>query len=393
VTQRWSLVNGIVHTGTTVFDDRAVVIEEGVIIELSRDFDESRFDGEVVDLEGRHLAPGLIDLQVNGGGGVLFNDSPSPDSVAVIVDAHRRCGTTDLLATFLTGPTSGMQRAGRAVLEARADGLAGLLGIHYEGPVLNPDRAGVHNRALIRSGPVDVLVDALTGICPAAVTLVTLAPEMTAPGFVRALVDRGAIVSAGHTAATPAQIEAAAADGLTAGTHVWNAMLPVGGRHPGPVGALLHAGNIWCGFIADGHHVDFRVLDLSIKATGVERTVLVSDAMPPVGTRADQFVLDDRPITVTGGRCQTAEGALAGAAVPLLDGVRNCVHHLGMPLDDALRIASLNPARCLRIDDRRGRIATGYPAHLIVIDDDIQAAGVFVGENYEPLPPQVPPAF
>ncbi|HVM66599.1 MAG TPA: N-acetylglucosamine-6-phosphate deacetylase [Acidimicrobiales bacterium] len=387
-----AFVNGTVHTGDAVVADAAVVVRDGVITEVARTFDAARFPGEIIDLGGRHLAPGFVDLQVNGGGGVLFNDDPSVATVAAIAEAHARFGTTDLLPTFITGPTEGMRLAANAVVDAVAAGTAGVLGVHFEGPVLNPDYAGVHDRALVRAAPADELLATLTSAAPSVPTLVTLAPEAAPAGFVHELCARGAVVAAGHTAAAPAELTAAIDAGLRAGTHVWNGMPPVTSRSPGPVGTLLHDPRVQCGFIADGHHVDFTTLALSVGAAGPWRSFVVSDAMPPVGSADVSFTLGGATVTVDGGRCVTATGTLAGGALPLIAGVRNCVERMGVALPDALRMASLYPARCLGVDARRGRIAPGYPAHLVVVDDSVALAAVVLGgELRRPEPSGRPP--
>ena len=379
-----ALTHARIFTGDEVLEDRAVVIRDGVIAALPADLDESRFPGQVVDMSGLSLAPGLIDLQVNGGGDHLFNQSPDVDALEAIVAAHRQQGTTDLLITYITGPLAGMERAGRAVRTATRAGVGGLLGVHFEGPLLNPERAGVHDPELLRAHPIDPLADALSvtaGTCP---TVVTLAPETVPSGFIASLSGRGIVVSAGHTEATPVQIRRAVREGLRAGTHVWNAMPPMAGRRPGPVAALLTDPAIWCGFIADGHHLDPATLSFSLAVKAPRRSMLVSDAMPPVGGRQDTFLLEGRKVSRRGDRCETADGTLAGAAVPLIEGVRRCVQTAGVPLDEALRMASLYPAECLGIADRRGRVAVGYPAHLVALDDGIRPVAV-----YAPTGPRV----
>jgi N-acetylglucosamine-6-phosphate deacetylase len=377
-TRRLALINATVYTGDEVTDDRAVVIEDGTVTSLPRDLDESAFPGEVIDLSGLSLAPGLIDLQVNGGGDLLFNESPSPETLQAVVAAHLRSGTTDLLATYLTGPDSGLRMAADAIRAAKTNGMPGLLGVHFEGPFLNMERRGVHNPSFIRTRVDDQLLDDLSSAARFATTLVTLAPEIVPPGFIGALAGRGVVVSAGHTEATPDQVRQAVEEGLRAGTHVWNGMPPVRGRQPGPVAALLSDPRVWCGFIADAHHLSPETLALSLAIKGPRRSILVSDAMPPVGGTRQAFTLDGNEISVHLGRCSTADGNLAGGAVPLVDGVRRCVHELGVAVDEALRMATLYPAECLGIEDRRGRIALGYPAHLVILDTDIRPRAVTI---------------
>jgi N-acetylglucosamine-6-phosphate deacetylase len=380
-----ALINATVYSGDEVSDDRAVVVENGKITALAADLDDGAFQGEIVDLSGLSLAPGLIDLQVNGGGDHLFNDSPSVETLHTIVGAHQRHGTTDLLATYITGPAAGMRLAAGAILEAKKTDLPGLLGVHFEGPLLSVSCRGVHNASFLRHHVDDGLLECLSPPAPSMPTMVTLAPELAPPGFINALATRGAVVSAGHTEADPEQIGAAVDEHLRAGTHVWNGMPPVRSRRPGPVAALLSDSRIWCGYIADGHHLSPATLALSLAIKAPRRSILVSDAMPPVGGIRSTFTLDGNEITTDGGRCVTADGQLAGAAAPLIDGVRRCVRDIGVPMDEALRMATLYPAECLGIQGRRGRIAAGYPAHLVALDENIRAVAVVVAGEFHRL--------
>jgi N-acetylglucosamine-6-phosphate deacetylase len=380
-----ALINATIYTGDEVLDGRALVIENGTVVALPTDLDESTFPGEVIDVSGLSLAPGLIDLQANGGGDLLFNDSPSPETLQAIVAAHLRCGTTDLLASYITAPAAGLRLAANAIQEARRLSVTGLLGVHFEGPLLSMANRGVHNASLLRTSVDDELFDQLSAPARSGPTMVTLAPETVPAGFIEALAEQGVAVSAGHTEATPDQIHRAVDEGLRAGTHVWNGMPPIRGRRPGPVPALLSDSRVWCAFIADGHHLSAETLAFSLDVKAPRRSILVSDAMPPVGGTRSTFTLDGRQITVRAGRCETAEGHLAGAAAPLIEGVRHCVVELGVPIAEALRMASLYPAECLGIEDRRGRIAAGYPARIVALDAQISPVAVVVGSLYRPL--------
>lgn len=365
------LTNGVVHTGDEVLRDRCVVIDDRVITDVAR---TPPAHARVIDLAGRSVAPGFVDLQVNGGGDVLFNDRPDAEGVRAIAAAHRGFGVTDLLPTFITGPVDAMRAAAAAVDEARRTD-PGVLGIHFEGPHLNPRRLGVHDPAY-RRDPDEETTAALTALGDGR-TVVTLAPETVPAGYVRALVEAGIVVAAGHTDAGAREIRAALAEGATLGTHLWNAMSPPTSREPGAVGTLLDAA--WCGVIADGHHVDWATLRLSLRAG---RLVLVSDAMPCVGGRRAGFRLGDLDITVRDGRCETAGGMLAGSALDLASAVCNVVRELDVPLDEALRLASTYPAQAIGLGDVRGRIEPGYPAHLVVFDDQIRVSGVYYAGSY-----------
>ena len=367
-----------IFTGDEVLRDHSIVVRDGVVVALPARLDASGHGDGVVDLGGRSVAPGFLDVQVNGGGDVLFNDDPSVATIERVVAAHQSLGTTDLLVTFVSGPVADMMRAGDAVREAIGQGFDGVLGIHFEGPLLNRARLGAHDGDQVPASPDDAVLAALTAPTGGP-TLVTLAPEVVPPGFVAGLVRRGIRVSAGHTDATAEQVGRAVDEGVTGGTHVWNAMRPPTAREPGAVGALLTDDRVRCGFIADGHHVSWPTLQLSFRASQPGCAFLVSDAVSPVGGTASEFRLGGRRITVTDGRCTTADGVLAGSTLHLASAVRNVVRHCGVAKAEALRMATLYPAQLLGIDDRRGRIAPGYPARFTVLDDDLTVSAVVLG--------------
>jgi N-acetylglucosamine-6-phosphate deacetylase len=312
---------------------------------------------------GAWLAPGFIDCQVNGGGDVLFNDAPTPAGIHRIAAAHRRLGTTALLPTLISDTPAKMQAALAAVRQARRTSRS-VLGIHLEGPFLSPEKPGVHDPSVFRVPDDADAAQLIAG--SAGVTLVTLAPERTPPGFIRRLAEAGFRVSLGHSAATYEETKAALAEGLTGFTHLFNAMRPLGSREPGPIAAALEAPDAWLGMIVDGHHVAPAMLRLALR--GAARPMLVSDAMPPVGGSRPGFVLNGEEIVVRDGRCTRADGTLAGAAISMADAVRNCVELLGIPLTDALRYASAEPAAFLGLSNTLGRIAPGYRADLVAFD-------------------------
>jgi N-acetylglucosamine-6-phosphate deacetylase len=314
---------------------------------------------------GAWLAPGFIDTQVNGGGDVLFNDDPSPRGIARIAAAHRRFGTTALLPTLLSDTPEKM-RAARGAIEAAAGREPSIIGLHLEGPFLSTDKAGVHDRGMIRRPePRDFeLVSPLSR----GLTLVTLAPEQVPEGFVSQLAGAGVRVSLGHSMATYAQTRAALSEGLTGFTHLFNAMRPLASREPGPIAAALEDPRASFGIIVDGEHVAPAMLRLSLRGAG--RPMLVTDAMPPVGGSRSSFALYGQPVTVQGGWCTTAEGILAGSVLDMASAVRNCVRLLGIPLASALRLASAAPAAFLGVDRWLGHLAPGYRADMVALDPD-----------------------
>ena len=329
------------------------------------------------DLPGGTLAPGFVDAQVNGGGGVLFNETRTAEGLATIARTHARHGTTGLLPTFITDRGDRRAEAVAAVREAVAAGAPGILGIHLEGPFLAPARKGAHDPDLIRP-MTDADVGTLLGTGLQTV-LLTVAAEAVSPQQVRRLSEGGVIVSLGHSDA-PYEAAAAAADAGARGvTHLFNAMSQLGHRAPGLAGAALDHGGLWAGLIADGHHVHPAALRVALRAKqGPARLFLVSDAMPPAGSGGDTFTLGGRVVTRHDGRLTLADGTLAGSDLTMDRAVRFAVEHLGQPLAEALRMASLYPAQFLRLDAAHGRIAPGFTADMVLLDNGLSVQGVWV---------------
>lgn len=363
-----------VFDGAIVHRDAAVIISGAQIAALMPRADLPQ-DMTVEALpNGLWLAPGFIDLQVNGGGDVLFNDNPTPQGIAAIAAAHRRFGTTGFLPTLITDTAEKMQAALDAVRTARAD-LPGVLGIHLEGPFLSPDRPGVHAIRHIRT-PARTDIAMLTA-AHAGAMLVTLAPEQVPPGSIARLVAAGIRVSLGHSIATYDQTRAAVSEGLTGFTHLFNAMPPLLSREPGPIAAALESPNVFYSLIVDGVHVDPAMLRLALHGAG--RPVLITDAMPPVGGTGKSFMLYGEEISAVEGRCLRKDGTLAGAILDMASAVRNCVRMLDVPLDRALTFASRHPAEFLGLHESFGRIAPGFRADLIALDpDNIQVTRTWV---------------
>ncbi len=320
---------------------------------------------------GTILAPGFIDVQVNGGGGVLFNDAPTAETLRTMAGAHRAGGTTGMLPTLITDAPGLMEAAAGAVREVRAAPGSGILGLHLEGPFISPARPGVHAARFIRTmmrADRDALI-AIARSGDVGALLITLAPEMVDLDDLGVLASAGAVLSAGHTEASAARIEAARRAGLRGFTHLWNAMPPLAGRAPGPVGACLADREAWCGVIADGLHVDPVNLGLTLRCKA-GRLFLVTDAMPPAGTGMSGFMLQGRQIDRSGGRLVTQDGTLTGADLLMIDAVRGMMSHADASLEEALRMASAMPAAFLGLE-RRGRIETGQHADLVLLSDNL----------------------
>ena len=354
-----------VFDGTGLHRDSAVVIEgtDVVAIEARNNLPPTLPVRTVPP--GAWLAPGFIDTQVNGGGDILFNDEPTVEGIAAIAAAHRRFGTTALLPTLISDTAEISAKAIAAAAAAHAK-MPSVLGIHLEGPFLSPERPGVHNPGVLRRpDAVDLKMITQGGH---GVTLVTLAPEQVRAGFINEMAAAGVRVALGHSVATYAQTRAAMQEGLTGFTHLFNAMRPLASREPGPIAAALESPSAWFGMIVDGVHVDPAMLRLALR--GLAQPVLVTDAMPPVGGTQRGFSLYGSEIAVRDGRCLRADGTLAGSMLDMASAVRNCVDQLGVPVTDALRFASSNPANFLGLGNRLGRLAPGYRADLVAFDPD-----------------------
>jgi len=371
--------------GERFFDDHALVVEDDSIRRLV-DVEERPRGGEQVDCGGGILAPGLIDWQINGGGGVLFNAEPTVEGIARIARAHRREGVTGFLPTVVTDAPEVLAAALAAAREAQAR-VPGALGIHVEGPFIDPRRKGVHPPQWIR--PMrDEDAAALTEPRAGAM-VVTLAPASVALALVRRLAECGIIVSLGHSDATAEEAEAIFDAGARAATHLFNAMSPLNSRAPGVVGAVLSDPRVVCGLIADGEHVHPAACRAAIAAKGAAGIALISDAMPPAAGGPDTFTLQGRTMKRVGQKLVDENGTLAGAAITLVDAVRYAATTLGLPLASALTMATLTPARLLGVDSRIGRLAPGFEANLVHFTDALDVAGVWmngraVSEDGEP---------
>lgn len=372
-----ALVNARVLGDAGFIDGAAVLLDGARIADVVIGSDPRVRTARVVDLDGCTLAPGFIDCQVNGGGGVLFNDAPTVDGIARIAAAHRRFGTTGLLPTLISDDAATMRAAIGAVREAIARNVPGVLGIHLEGPFLATQRKGIHDADKFRA-PTPADVDLITG-AGAGKVLLTIAPEQVAPDVLRELAARGVIASAGHTAATYAQTRAALDAGVRGFTHLFNAMSPLQGREPGVVGAALEDRESWCGVIVDGHHVHPAVLRVALAAKPRGKVFLVTDAMPPIGSDDAQFKLNGETITCRDGKCTNADGVLAGSALDMASAVRNAIAMLGVSADEALRMASTYPAAFIGLQNTHGHIAAGYAADLVALDADLNVRQTWIG--------------
>lgn len=363
-----------IFTSTEFLDDHAVLIL-GRKIEKVVERSEIPQGQNIVDLKGGILAPGFIDVQVNGGGGALLNETPTVETVKRIADAHRKFGTTGLLPTVITDVPEILSQAMNAVQSARKE-LPNVLGLHVEGPFIDVAKKGAHDARFIR--PMTSADVAQITAADCGIVMVTVAPNVVEPQFIQELTKAGVLVSLGHSDASFAQADAALTSGANAFTHLFNAMSQMNGREPGMVGAALSDTKSFIGIIADGFHVDDAVLKIALAASSHDRFMLISDAMPSAAGGPRNFLLQARTVNLKDGRLTLPDGTLAGSNLTMDEALRYSVKRLGVSLAHGLRMASLNPARFLRVDHELGRIAAGCLASMVHLDQSLHVQKTWV---------------
>lgn len=366
--QPYALTGGLVFTGEDMLAGRAVVIRGETIADLP---EEKNLAANVrrIDCAGSVIAPGFIDLQLNGCGGVLFNDAITPETLRTMHAANLRTGCTSFLPTLITTTEDDMRKAMAVVADfCRGKDAFSVPGLHLEGPYINKKRKGIHNAAHIRA-LTPPMREALADFGQCTPLMLTLAPECVDPQDIAMLAAAGVVVSVGHSAATYEQAMRGIEAGARAATHLFNGMEPFTSREPGIVGAALAAPGIACGLIADGHHVHFAALGL-VKRLKQDMCFLVTDATAPVGTDMTEFIFGGQSVYVRDNMCLNADGTLGGSLLTMIEAVANCVTRVGIPLEESLRMASLYPARLMGLEAHLGRLTAGARANLAVFSAD-----------------------
>ncbi|POP42833.1 N-acetylglucosamine-6-phosphate deacetylase [Superficieibacter electus] len=376
----YALTHGRIYTGHEILDDHAIVIANGLIERLCP-LAELPADIEQRSLHGAIVSPGFIDVQLNGCGGVQFNDTAeavSVETLEIMQRANEKSGCTSYLPTLITTSDDLMKQGVRVMREYLAKHPHQALGLHLEGPWLNIVKKGTHNPQFVRT-PDDKLVDFL---CENAdvITKLTLAPEQVAPEIITKLAAAGIVVSAGHSNATVKEAKRGFRAGITFATHLYNAMPYISGREPGLIGAIFDEPDIWCGIIADGLHVDYVNIRNAKRLKG-DKLCLVTDATAPAGADIDQFIFAGKTIYYRNGLCVDENGTLSGSSLTMIEGVRNLVEHVNLALDEALRMATLYPARAIGVDKQLGSIAPGMVANLTAFTRDYKIIKTIVNGN------------
>lgn len=369
-----AFVNGRVLLPEGLRDDLCVVIASGRIEAVAS---VPPAGTRRIDLGGDLLLPGFIDVQVNGGGGRLFNADPSVETIAAIAAAHRQFGTTGLLPTLISDKFSTVERALEAVDSAIAAGVPGVLGIHVEGPFLSHARRGIHLGSMLR--PFDDRFLELFAAKRRGRTLLTIAPECIASAQIARLVECGVLISAGHSDADYETVRAALDAGMVGFTHLFNGMSQLANRAPGMVGAALEDRSAFAGIILDGHHIHPAAFRVALAAKGTERLMLVTDAMATVGAEEREFTLQGRTIHTEDDRLVSDDGVLAGSTLTMASAVANAMTQGRLPLERAVQMASRTPAEFLGLADQTGSIVPGHRADLVVMRDDFTVADTWIG--------------
>ena len=376
----YALTHGRIFTGHEILDDHAIIIANG-LIERVCPLADVPANVEQRSVNGAIIAPGFIDVQLNGCGGVQFNDTAEAvtvETLEIMQKANEKSGCTNFLPTLITTSDDLMKQGVRVMREYLAKHPNQALGLHLEGPWLNLVKKGTHNPDFVRKPDAELV----KFLCDNAdvITKVTLAPEMVEPEVITALANAGIVVSAGHSNATAKEARIGFRAGITFATHLFNAMPYMSGREPGLTGAILDANEIYCGIIADGLHVDFINIRNAKRLKG-DKLCLVTDATAPAGANIEQFIFAGKTIYYRNGLCVDENGTLSGSSLTMIEGVRNLVEHANIALDEVLRMATLYPARAIGVDKRLGSIGPGKVANLTAFTHDFNIIKTIVNGN------------
>jgi N-acetylglucosamine-6-phosphate deacetylase len=383
------LAHGQFYTGEEILTGKAILVKEGRIAAIGAEAD---FPTEIerIDLQGLKVAPGFIDVQINGGGGCFFAQHPNADSLTAMYEANLRFGTTHFLPTLVSSPYEKMMEAIQGVGKALQARQPGVLGLHLEGPYFHIEKFGAHKREFIRSPTTEELLGIIEK-GKEVVKILTLAPELCTDEQLKLLRESGIIISAGHSNATYEQAKHFFERGVTKVTHLYNAMSGFGHREPGLVGAAFDLAR-WTSIIVDGFHCHYSTVRIA-KQQLKDKLILITDAVDnpesqmDVNERAAQYGDFVARYHYENGRFVTDDGKLAGSSLTMLDAVRNCVQHVGIPLDESLRMASTYPAALLGLDKELGYIKAGFQAALTIFDDSFQVKAVVAEGKYKLIGP------
>ena len=371
----YAIRNGKIFDGERFQDGKVLVIEGNKILNIveSENLQERYGDIEKIDAKGGYITPGFMDLQLNGCGGVLLNDSITEETLQVIHKTNLKYGCTSFTPTLVTTSDESIQAALTLMENYEKREENGVLGLHIEGPFISVEKKGIHNPKFIRKMDHNMLTK-LTQAGGELVKIITVAPENISGEYISKLAGSGIKVALGHTNATYKQVEEKKIFGITMATHLYNGMSSFTHREPGAAGAVLNL-DIAAGIIADGFHCDYAAIEIAHRLMG-ERLFLVTDAVAPAGTDMEYFYFEGNKVYHKDGKCFGEDGTLGGSALTMIGGVQNLVRHANIRLEEAVKMATLYPAKAIKVDDRYGRLQPGYFADIVIMDNNLELTGV-----------------
>ena len=375
----YALTNAVIYTAKEILYGYAVLVDNDIVVAV---IPQEQLDENIhcIDLKGNNLTAGFIDLQLNGCGGVMFNEQTSVETLEIMQATNLKSGTTSFLPTFITAPDEEMKSAVTIMRNYLAKYQNQALGLHLEGPYLSIEKKGVHRAEYIRT----ISPEMKTFLCENAdvITKLTLAAENPTADFIAEFVQKGIVVSLGHSNASYAQAKAAIDQGIRFATHLHNAMSPISsGRELGVVGAVLDS-DIYSGIIIDGLHVDFANIKIDKKIKG-DKLCIVTDATAAAGADIESFYFVGKKVYVRDGKCYDENGTIGGSSVTMIKSIENAVKHVGIPLDEALRMANYYPAKAIQMDHKLGSIAVGKVANLTVFNNEFKVLGTIVNGQWQ----------
>lgn len=382
------ILNGTIYSPRKLAQETIIITEGDKISYIGPKEEIHLSKGQIIDANKGIICPGLIDLQVNGAGGYLFNETSNYNQLESITKAIASTGTTSILATLITDPLEKLQNVlGRTSMFINNNQYKGaqIIGFHLEGPYLNKAKKGGHSGDYLELPNVDHFKK-LEEFADNKIKIVSLAPELEGSNLlIQYLRQKGIRSSLAHTKANFNEVLSATENGLDMATHLFNAMESLGSREPGTVGAVLGLDQISMGMICDAKHIHPLSIKIAIRAKGKDKVFLVTDAVSPLGTDLKSFMLYGIKVSIRDGGCYTPDGVLAGSATPLLTGVKNIVDLVGFTLEDAITMATFNPAKEIGILERKGSLEKGKDADILICGKDLSLKKVMIKGEFENL--------
>ena len=368
------LKNCRIFDGENFISENVIVLKEDKIVKITfeKDLGEELMNDEVIDIQGNIISPGFIDLQLNGCGGVLFNDDISLETLKTMNETNKKYGCTSFLPTLITSPDEKIENALKLMKSLHNREEFGVLGLHIEGPYISVGKKGIHRPEYIRVLS-DKIINEISEAGKDIVKIITIAPENAHINHLKRIQKAGINISIGHTDATYDQCNEKK-EYFNHATHLYNAMRGLESREPGVLGFILDSSNIYCGIIPDGLHVHYSSISIAKKLLG-DKLYMVTDAASPAGTNMTEFMFEGNLVYHKDGKCVDANGTLGGSALVMIDGVKNLIQGAKFSYEEALKMATSYPAKAVQVDSRYGHIKPGYIADLTYFDENFKVKG------------------